>query len=200
MARERADGGHRGRLVPVIVFLVIIAAAAGVLFYFWQVRSDNRKSEPQIVTESQLEEIINVSELSTFTAVYNGVAQVMNQEKPEETDYYVSYEARVDVGIDFSQIGIDKDDEEKVIRLTVPEVDITDVVVDIASLDYIFLNDKANAVAVSQEAYKACEEDVKNESAGQKDIFELAEQNAENIITALVRPIVEPLGYTIEFE
>lgn len=200
MAREKSDGGNKGRLVPVIVFLVIIAVAAGVLFYFWQGRSGNRKSEPQIVTESQLKEIINVSELSTFTAVYNGVAQVMNKEKPEETDYYVSYEARVDVGIDFSKIGIDKDDEEKVIRLTVPEVDITDVVVDIASLDYIFLNDKANALSVSQEAYKACEEDVKNESAGQEAIFELAEQNAENIVTALVRPVVEPLGYTIEIE
>lgn len=167
------------------------------MFYLWQEKSENGNSHPQIVTESQLKEIINVSELSTFTAVYNGVAQVMNKEK---TDYYVSYEARVDVGIDFSKIGIVMDDEKKIIRLTIPEVNITDVVVDIASLDYIFLNDKANTVSVSQEAYKACEEDVKNESAEQEEIFELAKQNAENIVTALVRPVVEPLGYTIEIE
>ena len=199
-SRKRSGKKHRGRFIWIIIVLLIVVAAAGIMICLWQENSENRKSQPHIVTESQLKEIINVSELSTFTAVYNGVAQVMNEEKPEKTDYYVSYEARVDVGIDFGKIGIDKDDEEKIIRLTIPEVDITDVVVDIASLDYIFLNDKANAVSVSQEAYKACEEDVKNESAGQEAIFELAEQNAENIVTALVRPVVEPLGYTIEIE
>lgn len=200
-SRNRSGKKHRERFAWIImVVLLIVVATAGIMIYLWQEKSENRKSQPQIVTESQLKKIINVSELSTFTAVYNGVAQVMNEEKPEKTDYYVSYEARVDVGIDFGKIGIDKDDEEKIIRLTIPEVNITDVVVDIASLDYIFLNDKANAVSVSQEAYKACEEDVKNESAGQEEIFELAEQNAENIVTALVRPVVEPLGYTIEIE
>ncbi len=198
--RKRSGKKRRERFAWIIIVVLLIVAAAGIMIYLWQENSENRKSQPHIVTESQLKEIINVSELSTFTAVYNGVAQVMNEEKPEKTDYYVSYEARVDVGIDFGKIGIDKDDEEKIIRLTIPEVDITDVVVDIASLDYIFLNDKANAVSVSQEAYKACEEDVKNESAGQEAIFELAEQNAENIVTALVRPVVEPLGYTIEIE
>ncbi len=194
--RRRSGRRHKGRFVLVVVFLLIVVAA-GIMFYLWQEKSENGNSHPQIVTESQLKEIINVSELSTFTAVYNGVAQVMNKEK---TDYYVSYEARVDVGIDFSKIGIVMDDEKKIIRLTIPEVNITDVVVDIASLDYIFLNDKANTVSVSQEAYKACEEDVKNESAEQEEIFELAKQNAENIVTALVRPVVEPLGYTIEIE
>ncbi len=198
--RKRSGRKHRRRFVWIIVVLLIIAIAAVMLSYLWKDKSSRKGSQPHIVTESQLKEIINVSELSAFTAVYNGVAQVMNEEKPEKTDYYVSYEARVDVGIDFGKIGIDKDDEEKIIRLTIPEVDITDVVVDIASLDYIFLNDKANAVSVSQEAYKACEEDVKKESAGQEAIFELAEQNAENIVTALVRPVVEPLGYTIEIE
>ena len=196
--REKPGKRHRGRLVLIIGFLLILAA--GALLYFREEKSNNKKSEPEIVTESQLKEIINVSELSTFTAVYNGVAQVMNEEKPEETDYYVSYEAKVNVGIDFSEIGIDKDDRGMIIRLTIPEVDITDIEVDIASLDYIFLNDKANTASVSMEAYRACEEDVKNESAGQKKIFELAEQNAENIVTALVRPVVEPLGYTVEIE
>ncbi len=196
--REKPGKRHRGRLALIIGFLLILAA--GALLYFREEKSNNKKSEPEIVTESQLKEIINVSELSTFTAVYNGVAQVMNEEKPEETDYYVSYEAKVNVGIDFSEIGIDKDDRGMIIRLTIPEVDITDIEVDIASLDYIFLNDKANTASVSMEAYRACEEDVKNESAGQKKIFELAEQNAENIVTALVRPVVEPLGYTVEIE
>ncbi len=196
--RKRSGRKHRRRFIWIIVVLLIIAIAAVTLFYFRKDELGHKESKPQIITESQLKEIINVSELSTFTAVYNGIAQVMNEEKTEKTDYYVSYEARVDVGVDFGKIGIDKDDRKMVICLTIPEVEITDVVVDIASLDYIFLNDKANAVSVSQEAYKACEEDVKNESAGQEEIFELARQNAENIVAALVRPVVEPQGYTVE--
>ena len=37
-----------------------------------------------MITESTLREIINVSELSTYTAVYNGIAKVPNPDKPEE--------------------------------------------------------------------------------------------------------------------
>ena len=150
--REKPGKRHRGRLALIIGFLLILAA--GALLYFREEKSNNKKSEPEIVTESQLKEIINVSELSTFTAVYNGVAQVMNEEKPEETDYYVSYEAKVNVGIDFSEIGIDKDDRGMIIRLTIPEVDITDIEVDIASLDYIFLNDKANTASATNSCIK----------------------------------------------
>ena len=63
----------------------------------------SKKSEPEVITVSTLERIINISELSTFTAVYNGIAEVKNEKNPEDVDYYVSYEARVDAGIDFEK-------------------------------------------------------------------------------------------------
>ena len=85
-----------------------------------------------------LEKIINVSELSTFTAVYNGIAQVMNEEKTEEIDYYVSYEVKVNERIDFDKITIVVDDTQKKINITLPEVYITDINVDIGSLHYNF--------------------------------------------------------------
>lgn len=167
---------------------VALIIAAGTVI---TLKTKKSQKEAEVISVSTLERIINVSELSTFTAVYNGIAQVMNEEKADKIDYYVSYEAKVNAGIDFEKIDITLDNDTKTIYLTIPEVYITEANVDIASLDYIFMNNKANTSSVSNEAFKACEADVKAESEQQKAIFELATQNAKNILTALVRPIVE---------
>ena len=65
--------------IAAAVILVIIAAAALLR------TTDREKPQPQVLNTSTLEKIINVSELSTFTAVYNGIAEVANEKKPEQT-------------------------------------------------------------------------------------------------------------------
>ena len=172
-----------GLLVLTIVVLVVAFIVVPT--------AQNDKKQAEIVTVSTLQEIINVSELSTFTAVYNGIAQVMNADDPELVDYYVSYEAKVNAGIDFEDIYIDVDEDTFTVHITVPPVTLTDVNVDISSLDFIFYNEKANTSTVTEEAFKACEDDVEKESQEQEAIYELAEQNAKNVLTALVRPIID---------
>lgn len=172
-----------GMLVLAIVVLVVAFIVVPT--------SQNDNKQAEIVTVSTLQEIINVSELSTFTAVYNGIAQVMNADDPELVDYYVSYEAKVNAGIDFEDIDIDVDEDTFTVHITVPPVTLTDVNVDISSLDFIFYNEKANTSTVTEEAFKACEADVEKESQEQAAIYELAEQNAKNVLTALVRPIID---------
>ena len=172
-----------GMLVLAIVVLVVAFIVVPT--------SQNDNKQAEIVTVSTLQEIINVSELSTFTAVYNGIAQVMNADDPELVDYYVSYEAKVNAGIDFEDIDIDVDEDTFTVHITVPPVTLTDVNVDISSLDFIFHNEKANTSTVTEEAFKACEADVEKESQEQAAIYELAEQNAKNVLTALVRPIID---------
>lgn len=183
-----------GALVLVIVVLVMAFIVIPT--------ARNSKKQAQVITVSTLQEIIDVSELSTFTAVYNGIAQVMNQDNPESVDYYVSYEAKVNAGIDFEQVEIDLDEEAKTIRITMPPVELTEVNVDISSLDFIFYNQKLNTSTVTETAYKACEADVEKESQEQQAIYDLAEQNAKNILTALVKPIVDQAGteYTLVVE
>ena len=172
-----------GLLVLAIVVLVVVFIVVPT--------AQNDKKQAEIVTVSTLQEIINVSELSTFTAVYNGIAQVMNADDPELVDYYVSYEAKVNAGIDFEDIYIDVDEDTFTVHITVPPVTLTDVNVDISSLDFIFYNEKANTSTVTEEAFKACEADVEKESQEQAAIYELAEQNAQNVLTALVKPIID---------
>lgn len=183
-----------GALIVVIVVLVMAFIVIPT--------ARNSKKQAEIITVSTLQEIIDVSELSTFTAVYNGIAQVMNQDNPESVDYYVSYEAKVNAGIDFEQVGIDLDEEAKTIRITMPPVELTEVNVDISSLDFIFYNQKLNTSTVTETAYKACEADVEKESQEQQAIYDLAEQNAKNVLTALVKPIVDQAGteYTLVVE
>ena len=190
----------RKQLLTIVIIGVVLISIAG--FAIVPKVIGNQDDKKDVITVLTLEKIIKVSELSTFTAVYNGIAQVMNEEKTDEIDYHVSYEAKVNAGIDFDKITIVIDDTEKTINITLPEVYITDINVDIASLDYIFLNDKANVSTSSQKAFKACEDDVRTESEQQKAIFELATQNAKNILTALTRPIIEQLDaeYTLVIE
>ena len=179
------------------------AAVILLVIVFFAVRTDReRKPEAEVITVSTLEKIIHVSELSTFTAVYNGIAEVKNEKQPEQTDYYVSYAARVHAGIDFQQVRVSIDPDGKVVTLDMPEAQITDVNVDIASMDFIFLNDKANTSTVTQTAYKACEIDVERESEEQGAILDLAKQNAVNVLTALASPLLEQMDvqYTLVVE
>ena len=187
-------------ILYVIVLSMAFVAVAGTFALFQ--KGHEKKENAQIITVSTLEKIIKVSELSTFTDVYIGIAEVNNDKNPEETDYFVSYEARVNAGIDFDKIAITVDDDAKTIKVDIPDAYITDINVDISSLDFIFYNKKANKSTITQEAFRACEADVQEESEKQDSILKLAQQNAVNVIKALVNPIIEQLdaNYTLVVE
>ena len=178
----------------ILAVVIVLAIVIGILIVPEAV--NKTKSEPRVITTSTLEKIINVSELSTFTS------QVMNNKTPEETDYYVSYDAIVYAGIDFKDIVISVDSASKTINIGIPKVYITEIKVDISSLDFIFYNNKVNQSSITQEAFTACENDVREESEQQPAILELAQQNAKNVVTALTRPIIEQLDseYTLVIE
>lgn len=182
---------RRKQKLKYAIIIAIVLMAVIIILLTISVVSKN--SKPEIISKSTLEKIINVSDLSTFEAVYNGIAKVMDEKNPEKVNYYVSYDAKVKAGIDFEKVVITVDNKNKVIAVKLPETKITDVNVDITSLDYIFENDKSNTSTVSEEAYKKCIEDVTNESNNENAIYELAEQNAHNIVEALISPFVEQL-------
>lgn len=189
-----------GSKVKYIIGIAIMLAV--VIIVLLAVSMSSKKSEPEIISKSTLEDIINVSDLSTFEAVYNGIAKVTDEDNPEKVNYYVSYDAKVKAGIDFEKVDITVNTDEKIITVMLPEIKITDVNVDITSLDYIFENEKANTETVSEEAYKKCIEDVTSESNSEDAIYELAEQNARNIVEALISPFVEQLDseYRLEIQ
>ena len=74
--------------------------------------------------------------------------------------------------------------------------------VDAGSLDYIFVNKKAETATVSSQALSLCKEDAKTESECQDALLDFAEENAKNVITALTQPLLEQSGthYTLVFQ
>ncbi len=198
MEEKERPRTKRIKFKHIAVLFIIIAIIVTALII--KIKIFNKKSEPTIISKATLEKVINVSDLSTFEAIYNGVAAVENEEKPENIDYYVSYEAKVKAGIDFALVEVEVNEAEKIITVTLPEVKITDVDVDIASLDYIFMNNKANTQTVSEQAYKKCIKDVTKESNSTDEIYESARQNACNIVEALISPFVEQLDSEYKLE
>ncbi len=198
MEEKERPRAKRIKFKHIAVLFIIIAIIVTALII--KTKIFNKKSEPTIISKATLEKVINVSDLSTFEAIYNGVAAVANEENPEKIDYYVSYEAKVKAGIDFELVEVEVNETDKVITVTLPEVKITDVDVDIASLDYIFMNNKANTQTVSEQAYKKCIKDVTKESNSTDEIYESARQNARNIVEALISPFVEQLDSEYKLE
>jgi len=178
----------KAKTLSVIIAALIITVGLIIIFAG---KDTDVANEPVVVNVSTLERVINVNELSTYTTVYNGVARAMNEKKPDKIDYYVAYEASVDAGIDFSKINIRIDDVEKIIYIMLPKVQITDVTVAFESMDFMWVNGKANTSSVSEQAYKLCIADVENESENLTVLLDLAKQNAVKTIEALTKPIIE---------
>ena len=197
--KEERVSRSRGLKFKFIMFLIMIIAAMSA-YLVYDFKKQNKKEEPEIITKTNLEKVLDVSDLSTFEAIYNGVAAVENEEKPENIDYYVSYEAKVKAGIDFKLINVEVNEKEKLITVSLPEVKITDVDVDIASLDYIFINNKSNTQTVSAQAYKECIKDVTNESNSTTEIYDSAKLNARNMVEALIKPFIEQLDSSYKLE
>jgi len=178
----------KAKTLSVIIAALIITVGLIIIFAG---KDTDVANEPVVVNVSTLERVINVNEFSTYTTVYNGVARAMNEKKPDKIDYYVAYEASVDAGIDFSKINIRIDDVEKIIYIMLPKVQITDVTVAFESMDFMWVNGKANTSSVSEQAYKLCIADVENESENLTVLLDLAKQNAVKTIEALTKPIIE---------
>ena len=183
-------------IIPIIALALVVLVVA---LLFTQRNSTN---SPQIVSQTFLQEIVATSKMSTYEAVYNGVAHVSSDENPEEILYHVSYNGTIKAGFDFSKVNIQIDHQNKQVLVTLPIAKITQTSVDITSMDFIFLEEKANTEAVSQQAYAACVKDLTRESVEQPAIRQLARQNAENAILALIDPFVAQLGdeYAVKFE
>lgn len=189
---------------PLIICLAVIGIIVSILFVkrFFIKTSAPVEKEIELVNTAYIKEIIELSELSTFEVIYDGVSVKHNDKKPDKIDYYVSYKSNIQLGIDLSKVTISSNEETKTITITVPKIKINNISVDITSMDFIFKNNKANNESVSDEAYKLCIDDVSRESEIQQEIFDLAQDNAKNTIEALTTPILSQMDdtYTLVIE
>ena len=116
-----------------------------------------------------------------------------------KSDFIMVYEATARAGIDVKEIGVDADDINHIVWITIPKAKIQDVKVNMDSIKYFdekfaLLNvdykedaNKATSMA-EKEAFKEIEE---------MGVLEMADEQAEALITGLIQDVV-PKNYEIK--
>ena len=141
------------------------------------------------ISEISLAKVLSVSELSTISFTYESVATKYGT----GLEYFVAYDGSVKAGIDFSDIDITIDDDNKVITIKLPEIKIYEPVVDYGSMQFIFKDSKSETQTVATEAYELCKEDIAVKVDSDEDIKRLAYENTKNVVGALVEPWVSQI-------
>ena len=151
------------------------------------------------LSEAAIRKVFEISELSTADYTYNAIARAY-AEDGVDIKYFVAYEGRVKVGIDFSKVEIAVDEEEKRITITVPEIQFQEKTVDPGTLEFIFKDKKSETEYVHQEAYLLCQKDLDEKTKVEKELLELASANAKSVVEALVIPWIKQIedDYTID--
>lgn len=186
----------KAKFITALALIVIIGVCASVLI------TQNKEGQLTTISESSLQKIIEINELSTVDYTYNAIATRYVKDNAEEVEYYVAYEGAVTAGIDFHEIGIDVNEEEKIVTITIPEVEIHDVRVDMGTMDYIFVKDKFETETISQEAYKLCKADLKKRIEKEELLYNTARENAISSVEALFKPWIETIDkeYKVEIK
>ncbi len=148
-----------------------------------------KEGEVRTISESDLKDIVMQSKLYTIDYPYNGYVDVRDDEG--EVKYYVAYKGSVKAGIDVNEIEYSIDEENSVIKITLPEVTIEEPVVEAGSMDFIFIDDDENTEDVAQEAYKCSIADIKNHVKNDNKLVEEANKSAEATERALIEPWID---------
>ena len=119
------------KLKKAIIAIVVVVIVLGILSISGIF---DQTEDVQIVTESNLHKIIEVSQLSTYECVYNDICTVMDEDDSSKVAYYCKYKGRVKAGIDFTKVDIKMEEQESgehLITVTLPKVTLDDPEVDI---------------------------------------------------------------------
>ena len=160
---------------------------------------NDEPGEVTTVSEAQIREVFEISELQTADYIYNAITDVYDEDG-ETLMCHVAYEGTVTAGIDFSSIEISVDEEKKTINISMPDVTIQDVIVDAGTLEYIFEDDKYNNEKTFKKAYAKCQEDLDKRAESETKLLELAKDNAKQVVEAMIEPWVKQINdeYNVE--
>ncbi len=157
-----------------------------------------------VASTPNLEEVIKLYNLQALTYHYNSICHIYEDDDEENGEllYHISYAGTVVLGIDMSQVTCDIDDENHIVHVYLPQVEIQSSHVDSSSIEYIFADDSANNSQAGTQALARCTEDFEAKIENETVMFELARESCDSGIRALCAPIVEYYfeGYELEIE
>lgn len=189
MSRSKKPISIRKVIGIIAVIAVVFCAVVGGK----HIANRQKEGEVYTVAESTLEKVCEICELPTVEYTYNAVAEAVNEKG--EVKYYVAYEGKVTAGIDFSKIEFEvlDSEESKKVLIKLPEVTVQDPIVNMGTMDFIFLKDTYETETISQEAFKLCQEDLSNRIKDEDALLELAAENVRRDVRCLYEPWINQL-------
>ena len=195
--RRRKERGKvlKSLLTPKAIFgvsigLVIVLVLCFVVFN----PLGTSEEETKYLSSAELEKIVNVSKLSTAEYVYNGIAEIANDEG--EITQRIKYDATVRAGIDMEEVSFDIDNDAMTVTPVLPDITIDDPELDVSSFDYMPSDPDMELPAIISVASQDALSEV--ESSG--GIYQTAEANLRSAIKALTLPIISKYGYELTWD
>lgn len=175
-----------------LLYLLVGILSVGYCLYESGGLGPMMTEEPVIITETTLEEMVNISKLSTAKYNYSGIAQYNNEEK-QKTICSIKYDAVVKASIDMKDVSFDLDETNKNIYVELPGIEFSAYLQDNSSISFI----PSDAKIELSDAIKICEADALKEASASDELRSTAEENLKSTIEALLLPLVQTDDYTI---
>ena len=177
----------------LVLSIGVIAIVLACLFRFGPL---NKTRSVKTDISTTLTEAINISELSTAEFRYKGIAEEYKDEEKTKVKCRICYSAIVKAGIDMKDVKIiDVDTSEKIVTLSLPKIDLKVTIIDEDSMATL----PSDADVRVDTMLKCCKEDAENEARHSTELMETARENLKAIIEGLAFPILNPQGYTINW-
>lgn len=163
-----------------------------------------KEIDSAILTDGVRELGLLVTDEYYFTEVvsYSSVKKLWNFELPlTESSYLVSYDGVVRAGVDLGEASIEKDDEQRLITVTLPPAAITDVDIDPES--FLLYSEKAglgNPISAADFNNSLIElETTAREKALERGVLTRADENAHALARNVIGALVDLNEYTLVF-
>ena len=164
-----------------------------------------KEIDSAILTDGVRELGLLVTDEYYFTEVvgYSSVKKLWKFELPlTESSYLVSYDGVVRAGVDLAAASVEKDDERRLITVTLPPAAVTDVDIDPES--FLLYSEKAglgNPISAADFNNSLVElETTAREKALERGVLTRADENARALVRNVIGALCDLNEYTLVFE
>ena len=157
------------------------------------VLQDGLRDMGELATEEYyFKEVVSYSSIKQFLGLNLGLT---------ESSYLAGYEGVIKAGIDFTEIKVGKDDDNKIITVTLPRTRILSSEIDPDSFElYSEKEGWGNPISVTDYNNSLAELIKKAEtSATERGVLEKADENAQLIIRNFILTLLGDQAYTVQF-
>lgn len=203
LAKQTNDNKRSGVITKGIIALICVAViSVAVCVIVLNVKNSEKTEVTNVVVEEKLSAI---GELATCQMEYKDIKTEENTRRffdlfdiPLTTNsIVVTYNGVIKVGYQFEDIKPEVDEMNKIILIRLPEAVVLSNEIDTETMEFIEHNNILNPISCDSITYMVQEIKVQElESAEEKGIFEMAKQQAKDLIKEELAGFE---GYTIEF-